>query len=155
MSRSGRGGDQDREASGGRLRTERGSALAVALVLVFSFTSLGVIVLARDYDQRVATRSTAQAIAFQAARAGAQQVAVGSLRDGGVVRLDTEAARREAEQTARELLADAGEEGSAQVIVSGDQVTVTIEIVDTISNGFADSRSGRVTAEGSARAVSG
>ena len=54
-----------------------------ALVLLFAFTAGGVIWLSRDVNRRVANRSAAQAIAFQAARSGAQQVEVAALRTRG------------------------------------------------------------------------
>lgn len=138
-----------------RLRGERGTALVTAMVLLFTFTAAGVIVLARDYDDRIATRSVAQAIAFQAARVGAQQVAVGSLRGDGEVVLDARAATEQATLAARDLLSDHGETGDVEVIVHGDRVTVVVEIVDVIEGGFEGSRRAVVRAEGSARAVTG
>ncbi|MFP5487865.1 MAG: hypothetical protein ACLGHQ_06120, partial [Acidimicrobiia bacterium] len=119
------------------------------------FTAAGVVVLARDYDDRIATRSTAQAIAFQAARVGAQQVAVGSLRDGGAVTVDEAAAVEQATRAAMDLLAAYGETGDVSVSVAGDRVTVVVEIADVIDGGFDGSRQAVVRAEGSARAVSG
>lgn len=137
-----------------RLRGDRGTALVTALVLLFAFTASGVILLARDYDDRIATRSLAQSIAFQSARVGAQQVAVGSLR-GGAVRLDVDAARERASDAARRLLAEQGEVGTVRVAIEGDRVTVVVEIVDVIDDGFEGSQRAIVRAEGSARAVSG
>lgn len=138
-----------------RLGGDRGTALVTAMVLLFSFTAGAVILLARDYDDRLATRSTAQAIAFQAARVGAQQVAVGTLRGEGSVSLDESAAVEQATRAAHELLADYGEVGGVEVVVDGDRVTVVIAIVDEIEGGFDGSRRAIVRAEGSARAVSG
>jgi hypothetical protein len=138
-----------------RLGDDRGTALVTAMVLLFSFTAAAVILLARDYDDRLATRSVAQAIAFQSARAGAQQVDVGALRGDGRITLDEATAADQATRVARRLLADAGETGEAIVSVDGDRVTVVIEIVDRIDDGFAGSRQAIVRAEGSARAVSG
>lgn len=138
-----------------RGRGDRGTALVTAMVLLFSFTAAGVIVLARDYDERLATRSTAQAIAFQAARVGAQQVAVESLRGDGAVTVDAGAAVEQATRAAQELLAAAGESGGVVVAVDGDRVTVVVEIVDVIEGGFDGSQRATVRAEGSARAVSG
>lgn len=137
-----------------RLRGERGTALVTAMVLLFAFTASAVIVLARDYDDRLATRSVAQTIAFQAARVGAQQVDVESLREGVVV-LDDRSATDRAIAAGRELLADHGETGEVSVVVDRDQVTVVVEIVDVIDAGFDGSRRAVVRAEGSARAVSG
>jgi hypothetical protein len=138
-----------------RLRGDRGTALVTAMVLLFSFTAGAVILLARDYDERLATRSVAQAIAFQSARVGAQQVAVGTLRGDGAVALDEAAAVEQATRAARELLADAGEVGEVSVVVEADRVTVVVEIVDEIEGGFDGSERAIVRAEGSARAVAG
>ena len=138
-----------------RLRGERGTALVTAMVLLFSFTAGAVILLARDYDDRLATRSIAQAIAFQAARVGAQQVAIETLRDDGTVAIDQRAAVEQATRAARELLVDAGEVGDVTVVVDADRVTVVVEIVDEIEGGFEGSQRAIVRAEGSARAVSG
>jgi hypothetical protein len=138
-----------------RWRGERGTALVTAMVLLFSFTAGAVIVLARDYDERLATRSVAQAVAFQAARVGAQQLAVGSLRGEGAVALDEAAAVEQATHAAHDLLAEAGEVGDVTVAIDGDRVTVVVAILDVIDDGFAGSRRAQVRAEGSARAVSG
>ena len=131
-----------------RLRGERGTALVTAAVLLFAL-------LARDYDERLATRSTAQAIAFQAARVGAQQVDVDALRGGGAVVLDSRTATERSRAAAHELLRDHGESGDVIVTIDGDRVTVVVEIVDVVDRGFASSRRTVVRAEGSARAGSG
>ena len=137
-----------------RWRGERGTALVTAMVLLFSFTAGAVILLARDYDDRLATRSAVQAIAFQAARVGAQQVAVESLRGDGTLSLDEVAAVEQATRVAQELLSDYGEVGDVTVNVDGDRVTVVVAVVDVIEGGFAGSRRAIVQAEGSASAVS-
>jgi len=138
-----------------RCRDTRGTALVTATILLFSFTAGAVILLARDYDDRLATRSVAQAIAFQAARAGAQQVHIESLRGDGAVALDRQAAIEQAARTAHVLLAEADEVGDVSVTVDGDQVSVVVAIVDAIDGGFDGSQRAVVRAEGSARAVSG
>ena len=138
-----------------RWRGDRGTALVTAMVLLFSFTAGAVILLARDYDDRLATRSAVQAIAFQAARAGAQQVAVETLRGDGRVLLDEAAAVEQATRVAQELLSDYGEVGDVGVTVEGDRVTVVVTVEDVIEDGFAGSRRATVRAEGSARAISG
>lgn len=138
-----------------RLRGERGTALVTATVLLFTFTAGAVILLARDYDDRIATRSAVQAIAFQAARAGAQQVAVETLRGDGVVVLDEGAAIEQATRVATELLGDYGEVGDVSVTVVGDRVTVVVAVTDVIDGGFSESRRAVIRAEGSASAVSG
>lgn len=138
-----------------RLRGECGTALVTALVLLFAFTAAGVIVLARDYDDRISSRSLVQSIAFQAARAGAQQVEVETLRREGVVVVDARSASERAVATAHDLLAHHGETGHVTVTVSGDHVTVVVEVVDVIDVGFAGSRRAVIRAEGSARALPG
>lgn len=138
-----------------RCRGERGTALVTALVLLFAFTSVGVVLLARDYDDRVARRGSAQAIAFQAARTGAQEVDIDLLRSDGTLELRPDDARAAAEAAGRRLLDEYGEEGSIQVTVVGDRVVVVVEIVDVIEGGFSSSRTGVIRAEGAARAASG
>jgi len=111
-----------------RPQRDRGSATVSALVLVFAFTAGAVIWLARDVNSRVADRSAAQSVAFQAARAGAQQVTVADLRLGGELVIDPLGADREARRAASRLLASYGLDGGvAGVRVEG--ATVTVELV--------------------------
>lgn len=118
-----------------RLRGDRGMAMVTGLVLIFAFTALGVIWLARDVDRTIGNRTVAQSIAFQAARSGAQQVQVGSLRDGigeAAVLVDPDRARAAATTTARQLFGDYGVDG---VVISvtlpeADLVVVEVEIRD-------------------------
>ena len=69
------------------MRGERGTAFATAMVVMFVVTGSAALYLARDVNQRVSDRSTMQSIAFQSARAGAQQVDIGGLRDGEEARV--------------------------------------------------------------------
>ncbi len=117
----------------GRIGGDDGAGLVVGLVLLFSFTFLGLVWLARDVDRGVSNRSTAQSIAFQAARSGAQATAIGAVRggDAGVVAIDEGEARQRAIATATELFASYGVDGSVTSIdVGGDRVAVTVQIVD-------------------------
>lgn len=127
---------------------ELGSAVVTALVLLFAFTAGGVIWLSRDVNRVVANRSAAQSIAFQSARAGAQQVEVGSLREPGVsaVELNAEFARREGIRIADELFEAYGVFGTSSMVIRGDTVTVTVTI---------DDPAGDVTASGSVQAQTG
>jgi hypothetical protein len=127
---------------------ERGSAVVAALVLLFAFTAGGVIWLSRDVNRVVANRSAAQSIAFQSARAGAQQVEVGSLREGdrSAVELNDERARQESGRIANELFEAYGVSGSSSMVISGDTVTVTVTI---------DDPTGDVTVSGSVQAQAG
>jgi len=131
-----------------RGRGERGSAVVTALVLLFVFTAGGVIWLSRDVNRVVTNRSAAQSIAFQAARAGAQQVDVGSLRDGGdaVVELNPDRALAEGRRIADELFAGYGVTGTADLSVNGDTVTARVTIFDS---------DGDATASGSVQAQTG
>jgi hypothetical protein len=135
-------------AESGRRGGERGSAVVTALVLLFAFTAGGVIWLSRDVNRVVANRSAAQSIAFQSARAGAQQVEVGSLREpgGSTVELNGELARREGVRIADELFEAYGVSGTSSMVISGDKVTVTVTI---------DDPTGDVTVSGSAQAQTG
>lgn len=132
-----------------RCRGERGTALVTALVLLFAFTAGGVIWLARDVNQRVSNRSAAQSIAFQAARSGAQQVEVASLRDGGPTELviDEPLAREQALRIASRLFDEYDVDG-AVLRISVVDVTVTVEV--QISDAAGD-----VVGVGSARAEAG
>ncbi len=131
-----------------RGRGERGSAVVTALVLLFAFTAGGVIWLSRDVNRVVTNRSAAQSIAFQAARAGAQQVEVGSLRGSGdaAVVLNLERARTESLRIADEMFAAYGVTGTSSLTIDGDTVTVTVTITDP---------NGEATASGSVQARTG
>ena len=131
-----------------RGRGERGSAVVTSLVLLFAFTAGGVVWLSRDVNRVVANRSVAQSIAFQSARAGAQQVEVGSLRGGSSseVVIDPERAREAARLIADELFGNYGVRGSSSIQIRGDVVTVTVTIEDPV---------GEQTAAGSVQAQSG
>lgn len=143
------GGDADPvDGSKRRGRGDRGSAVVSALVLLFAFTAGGVIWLSRDVNRVITNRSAAQSIAFQSARAGAQQVELGSLRDGDVeqVVLDEERAREEGLRIAAELFAAYGVSGTSSMAIAGDTVTVTVTVTD---------EQGDATASGSVRAQTG
>ena len=115
-----------------RGRGERGSAVVTALVLLFVFTAGGVVWLSRDVNRVITNRSAAQSIAFQSARAGAQQVDVGALRSSGepTVILNEERARVEGRRIADELFGAYDVTGTSAMSISGDTVTVTVTIED-------------------------
>ena len=131
-----------------RCRGDRGMAMVTGLVLLFAFTAGGVIWLARDANRAVSNRTTAQSIAFQAARSGAQRVAVGSLRQGAEVLVDEDAARRAAESTAADLFSGYGVDGDVLrvTVVPPDTVEVEVRISDP---------AGDVTGVAAARAETG
>ena len=88
-----------------RGRGDRGQAFVAALVVLFTFTGAAAVWLARDVNQRVSDRSALQSVAFQAARAGAQQLDLGSIRgsSGGAVSIDPAAATDAATGAANRL----------------------------------------------------
>ena len=135
----------DRDARG---RGERGSAVVTALVLLFAFTVGGVIWLSRDVNRVVTNRSAAQSIAFQSARAGAQQVSVGSLRGdaSSEVAIDEPRAREAVGVATDRFFESYGVSGTWSMTVDGDTVTVTVTIEDPV---------GDQTASGSVQARSG
>lgn len=122
--------------------------MVAALVLLFAFTAGGVIWLSRDVNRVVTNRSAAQSIAFQSARAGAQQVEVGSLRGGesSEVVIDEDRAREAGRRISEEMFDAYGVSGSASMTIRGDTVTVTVTIDDPV---------GDQTASGSVQAQTG
>ena len=112
------------------MRGDRGAGLVAGIALIFAFTFLGLVWLARDVDRGVSNRSAAQSIAFQAARSGAQSAAVTDLRSGSTL-IDPAAATSAATATAGALFASYGVDGSVtSVEVATDSVSVTVSIVD-------------------------
>lgn len=119
-----------RRAHGQRGRGERGSGLVAGIALIFAFTFLGLVWLARDVDRGVSNRSAAQSIAFQAARSGAQSAAATDLRSG-VTLVDPAAATQAATSTAGALFSSYGVEGTVtSVDVVADSVSVSVTITD-------------------------
>ena len=123
---------------------ERGAGLVAGIALIFAFTFLGLVWLARDVDRGVSNRSAAQSIAFQAARSGAQSAAVTDLRSG-VARIDPAAASSAATATARALFTSYGVDGTVtSVEIAADSVSVTVSITD---DGLTVTGAGTVRAE--------
>jgi hypothetical protein len=109
---------------------ELGAGLVAGIALLFAFTFLGLVWLARDVDRGVSNRSAAQSIAFQAARSGAQSAAITDLRSGVIV-IDPAAAVRAATSTAGALFTSYGVQGAVTSIdVVSDSVSVTVTITD-------------------------
>lgn len=102
----------------GRLRGDRGSATAWALGVVAVVALLSGAVL--DGGNAMAARVQALDIAQQAARAGANQLDLGALRERSLVRLDPTAAQA----AAAAFLRQAGATGTATATTA--QVTVTV-----------------------------
>jgi hypothetical protein len=120
-------------------------ATVTGLVLLFAFTSTAVIWLARDVGRTVANRSAAQSIAFQAARAGAQELTPGDIRDGSdALDVDAERAIAAATNAATDLFGGYALDGSVvRVTVGVDIVEVEIRVRDTAGDvtGVAAARS--------------
>jgi hypothetical protein len=120
--------------------------MVTGVVLMFAFTAGAIIWLSRDVDRAVSDRASAQSIAFQAARSGAQQVDLDALRrrPGMPIEVDPDLARPAVASTAERLLDAYDLDGRITGIdVVADRVTVTLEI----------ETAGRiVTGTGSARA---
>jgi hypothetical protein len=120
-----------RRCSDRRLDGERGAGLVVGITLMFAFTFLGLVWLARDVDRAVSNRSAAQAIAFQSARAGAQAAFVSDLRQGGPPTIDEAGARGAVASAAARLLSGYGLDGNVtSIVVGADEVTVAIVVRD-------------------------
>jgi hypothetical protein len=102
-----------------RLRGDRGSASVWAIGIVAVVALLAGAVL--DGGNAMAARVQALDIAQQAARAGANQLDLGALRNQGVVRLDPGAAQAAAEA----FLRQAGATGTATATIAQVSVTVT------------------------------
>ena len=83
-----------------RAQGDRGSGFVAGIALIFAFTFLGLVWLARDVDRSVSNRSTAQSIAFQAARSGVQAAFVPGLRTGDPITVDASVAQSAAASTA-------------------------------------------------------
>ena len=118
----------------------------MGITLIFAFTFLGLVWLARDVDRGVSNRSAAQSIAFQAARSGAQATSIGELRgSGGPPVVDEGAARVAALRTAEALFTSYGLTGTVETIaVTADSVAVTVSVSDA---GITVTGAGTVRAE--------
>jgi Flp pilus assembly protein TadG len=103
---------------GDRIRADRGSASVWAIGIVAVVGLLAGAVL--DGGNAMAARVQALDVAQQAARAGANQLNLGALRNQGVIRLDPAAAQA----TAIAYLRQAGATGTATATPA--QITVTV-----------------------------
>lgn len=114
----------------GRVAGDTGSAMVSALVALTSFTVGSVLWLARDVDMTLSIRSTADAIAFQSARAGAQQLRVEALRgDSPVAVIDPTAAARAVRMMTRDLLVREGLDGEVVAVTAADEwIRVTVRV---------------------------
>ena len=113
-----------------RGRGERGSGLVVGVVILFSLTFLGLVWLARDVDRGISNRSTANSVAFQAARSGAQAAFATPLRQGAEPTIDVAGAIAAGTDTATRLLERYDVSGTTQISVATATVTAIVVITD-------------------------
>jgi hypothetical protein len=110
---------------------DRGAAAVLMITLTFGFLAGALLWLSRTVDQSLHDRSNAQAIAFQAARAGAQALDPIAARSG-VIALDASAARHAVTATANALLRANGDTGSVTAMsIDGNRVTVSVTVTTT------------------------
>ncbi|NYG55132.1 pilus assembly protein TadG-related protein [Nocardioides perillae] len=131
----------------GRRRDERGTA--TAFVVGMSVTLLACAGLVVDGGTAINARMKLADEVEQAARAGAQQIDVDTLRATGTLQLD----RGAAEQAARTFIGGRGYSGGA-VAVDADTVTVTAdEVVETTLLTLIGIRTFEVSATATAEAA--
>ncbi len=116
----------------GKLDTaDAGSATVLMITLCFVLLSGSLVWLSRTVDQSLDDRTNASAIAFQAARAGAQEIDPTSARIG-VAMVDSIAARSAVATTTARLLAVNGDTGSVSALsIESNRVTVSVTITTT------------------------
>jgi hypothetical protein len=101
------------------------------ITLCFVFLAGSLVWLSRTVDQSLHDRTNAAAIAFQAARAGAQALEPAAARQGVAI-VDPVAARLAVTATAERLLAANGDTGSlSAVTIQSNRVTVSVSITTT------------------------
>ena len=110
---------------------DRGSVVVTTVVLMVTLTGGALIWLTRDVDRQIAAVSQANAVALQAARAGAQRLTPASLRGANTITIDRDAANRAATATAINLLDANHTVGRVEtVLITGDRITVTVSITE-------------------------
>jgi hypothetical protein len=112
-------------------RRDNGSATVLMITLCFTFLAGSLVWLSRTVDQSLDDRTNAAAIAFQAARAGAQALEPDSARIGVAI-VDPVAARLAVASTTERLLAANFDTGSATAVsIESNRVTVSVTITTT------------------------
>lgn len=115
-------------ATGGH---DAGSATVIMITLCFVLLAGSLVWLSRTVDQSLEDRTNAAAIAFQAARAGAQEIDPAFARLGIAV-VDSSAARSAVASTTARLLAVNGDLGSVSAVsIESNRVTVSVTITTT------------------------
>jgi Tfp pilus assembly protein PilX len=112
-----------------RLLNERGSGLVAGIVMMFSFTFLGLVWLAHDVDRGLSNESTAQSIAFQSARSAAQQTSIADARSGSVGIDPSRACASAADAASRLFVSYAVNGEVARCEVDVERLRVTVEVV--------------------------
>jgi hypothetical protein len=108
-----------------------GSATVLMVTLSFTFLAGSLLWLSRTVDQSLHDRTNAAAVAFQAARAGAQMLDSDSAR-AGLPAIDPLAARVAVISTIERLLAANGDTGSLTALsIVNNRVTVSVTITTT------------------------
>ena len=114
-----------------RANRDVGSATVLMITLCFTLLAGALVWLSRTVDQSLDDRTNAGAIAFQAARAGAQALDADSAR-AGVSIIDPVAARLAVGATVRSLLKANGDTGSlAALSILSNRITVSVTITTT------------------------
>lgn len=125
----------------------RGQSTVAALTFAFIFMAGAFLWLSRTVDQSLHDRTQAAAVAFQGARAGAQQVDIDGSRSGGVV-LDPGRAEAAVRQRVGQLLNENGDTGQVSAIMLGADGRVTVTVIistsgrSAVGTGTATPRSG-------------
>lgn len=133
-----------------RLRTERGAVAPLVVVVMLGLLAITALVV--DGGVMFAARGDLQGLADSAARAGAMALDQGFLRQTGRVQLDPDLAQ----EAARDYLASAGFQGSADVRADTSAVTVDLaEDRSTVMMGLVGIRSLRTEAQAVARPRTG
>lgn len=109
--------------------TDRGSAVVATLTLSFVLITGSLVWLSTTIDGSLHARTQAQAVAFQAARAGAQAIERPDPARPGVLVIDPVRARAAATGAVQRLLAVNGDSGSLTTIrIDGPRVTVAVSV---------------------------
>ncbi|MGD9792047.1 MAG: hypothetical protein AB7V43_01095 [Acidimicrobiia bacterium] len=109
---------------------DRGSATVAAIALMLSLTGGTLLWLTSNVDRSVNAASDADAIAFQAARAGAQAVDPASLRTAAPTVNSDQAPQLAIDAAAALLRANETAGRVITVNVTADRVTVVVEITE-------------------------
>lgn len=134
------------------LADDRGAGYLAAFIVLFgTLTAAGVGILV-DMARIVSTHRQADTIALEAARAGANAVDAGLLRNAGGVAVEPAAAQRAAASAAAAFVTGSGA-SIASITVDGDRVTV--RVTATVDPWFPIMATRTVSSQASAIAATG